>query len=65
MVGWLFRLLVGRFTACPHQWETLQMSRWKATYWNGHGNGHGNGPSALMRCKKCGEVKLEQLGKYL
>ncbi len=50
MIGWLYRLIVGTFKQCPHEWETIKQ---------GHvitqGIGH-TGRWYDLRCKKCGKI---------
>ncbi len=56
MLGWLWRVLVGRFRVCDHVWETVETTKVIAT------------PKAIphaydkhLRCTKCGNWKSVRL----
>jgi hypothetical protein len=51
MIGWLYRLIVGRFTDCRHEWEIHQTITGKYRVVGGEALIHS------LRCKKCGEMK--------
>jgi hypothetical protein len=51
MIGWLWRMVIGRFTTCHHRW----MVRESIT-----GNyviGNGTRRFYVLRCEKCGDMK--------
>lgn len=50
MIGWLWRIIVVRFTSCEHHWEKDHV----ASITNNMGNEIGY--LIVMRCKKCGEI---------
>lgn len=57
MLGFLWRLLVGRFSVCAHEWETVAtgpigMLDGKFTL---------TGHYYELRCKKCGDVTVRNL----
>lgn len=51
MIGWLWRILVGRVSSCQHEWETLEN--------RDIGNRKGNviGSYYILKCKKCGDMR--------
>ena len=51
MIGWLYRIIIGRFTSCEHKWEILE-TRHLMTGPNRHITQH------IQMCKHCG--KLDQ-----
>jgi len=52
MIGWIWRLLVGKFNSCDHEWETIESSTVQRREDNTR-----IGKSYVLRCKKCGEMK--------
>lgn len=57
MLGWLWRTLVGRFSACSHKWEQLsnyniRSSNEKTIV----------GTMYVLRCKECGNIKQVTIG---
>ena len=60
MIGWLWRMLVGRFTeppSCEHVWETKTTYECNRTY----GNQSSDYTKKHMNCTKCGEWKSVRL----
>lgn len=55
MIGWLYRMLVGRFNRCDHDWKLLG----EETVMTGP-NSHA--VRYTLQCKHCGEVTLKTLG---
>lgn len=53
MIGWLWRILVGRFTSCRHEWETVGRIALVASSKDTCPIGH----CYHLRCKKCGDYK--------
>lgn len=51
MLGYLYRILIGRFSSCEHVWETQSVCRVV------NHDGVSIGQSAYLRCTKCGEWK--------
>lgn len=54
MLGWLYRMIVGRFTSCSHQWAILQ----KINIFEG-----GSRPVQTdyqLCCEKCGILKYQK-----
>lgn len=51
MIGWLYRMIVGRFVSCRHSWETIRETEMMKegydlpvkTRWT-------------LRCKSCGDI---------
>jgi hypothetical protein len=55
MIGCLYRLLIGRFWQCRHDWNTEKFTTAKPTW--------GDSEVAVihcyhLRCKKCGDIKF-------
>lgn len=48
MLGWLYRVLIGSFHTCYHDWETMRTG----VGTNDDGN---RWPIVYLRCKKCGD----------
>jgi hypothetical protein len=50
MIGWLYRVLIGRFSRCDHKWETMETINVKdisdGTSWYRY----------ILKCEKCGEI---------
>lgn len=57
VIGWLWRVIVGNFTTCPHDWELLDD---RDIFINEKLAGH----SYLYRCKKCCDTKSAGLGRW-
>jgi hypothetical protein len=54
MLGLIYRLIVGRFNSCQHEWEVKQT--YTLTYeWRG------NQLVYVMQCKKCGDLKNHKI----
>ena len=51
MLGWLYRLIIGRFSNCDHEWEIIK------TYKIADTKGRHRTDRHLLSCKKCGELK--------
>ena len=52
MIGWLYRLIVGSFTHCRHEWETLGKEITDESY--------KKEIAVMLRCKKCGDVNVKK-----
>lgn len=57
MLGLLYRLIVGHFRSCSHEWETLReevhsQTGFMCTY---------KGTRYHLRCKKCGDITQRDL----
>ena len=50
MIGFLWRLIVGHFTQCNHNWETIDEGIVR-------GNGVEIGRLYVLKCKNCGDMK--------
>lgn len=52
MIGWLWRLIVGRFTSCHHHWVEMERIEWlhrsRDTLMD---------RSHVLRCEHCGDMK--------
>ena len=60
MIGFLYRLLIGKFTSCDHKWEILKE---KSVYNLADDGSYYNFPSYtkyVMRCDHCGEIKVKK-----
>ena len=58
MIGWLWRMIVGRFTACEHKWQTF--SEMKVTP-----RGRQEVIAGMLyglRCEKCGDITQRYVG---
>lgn len=53
MLGWLYRVVVGNFKSCKHEWEIIN----KGTV---SSQGRKVGVFYVLQCKHCGELKQEQ-----
>lgn len=54
MIGFLYRLIVGHFHRCLHEWETIEVG--KSTSWVGS-----VGKIFVLRCKKCGDIEQREI----
>lgn len=54
MLGWLYRMIIGRFSRCEHKWETADT----ATLSGGHG---ARGVRYILRCERCGDIKKRDI----
>lgn len=52
MLGWLYRLLVGNFKGCKHEWEILREYRRAGSRSDTSG-----GCGYVLKCKHCGDMK--------
>lgn len=52
MIGWLYRILIGHFHSCRHEWETKQVVKFEITR---DGAPYKTGDRVFMCCKKCGD----------
>ena len=52
MLGWLWRAIVGRFSHCQHQWETVDIRNITDSI-NGRTERY---QRYVLKCKKCGDV---------
>ncbi len=52
MIGWLWRLIVGRFTSCHHRWVELERINWVHNVTNQLGD-----QTRVLRCERCGDMK--------
>jgi hypothetical protein len=50
MLGWLYRMIIGRFSSCEHKWAKVATLSGK--YMHGGGECH----RWIMQCEKCGKV---------
>ena len=50
MIGWLWRVVFGRFTSCKHEFEIYQSGNYKSS-------GKVIGVVYHLRCTKCGDMK--------
>ena len=54
MLGWFYRIFVGRFSGCNHKWEAKERI---ATY----GPGNEETPAYhkyVLQCEHCGDMKI-------
>lgn len=58
MIGWLWRVLIGRFRECDHHWIILHREEIRGVDDFGDENGH-CWHEYHLRCEKCGEMKFE------
>lgn len=56
MIGWLWRLLIGRFTSCDHKWETKEELQYVTKDTRAPA-----GKRVLLRCEKCGDWTMRDL----
>jgi hypothetical protein len=54
MLGWLYRVIIGRFGYCQHTWKILC----KGQYTGDFGN---TGNYYDLQCTKCGKIKSKYL----
>lgn len=54
MLGFLYRLLVGRFTECKHEWEIIDINNYGR-------NNKIKGFLYALQCKKCGDVESRDI----
>ena len=50
MLGWLYRVLIGSFKSCDHEWEIYKQGN---MYIKGRCIGHWY----TQKCKKCGDIR--------
>lgn len=55
MLGWLYRVIVGKFKGCDHQWEVIGRTNRYST-----STGNCVGVRYALQCKHCGNIKFEQ-----
>lgn len=58
MLGWIWRLLVGRFSRCEHQWETVDVR----DVLDKTDGGEDRYKRYILRCQNCGDVCKRDLG---
>ena len=56
MIGWLYRLIVGRFSHCLHEYEIIKQKDMVAD------GCKVVGLLIISRCKKCGDIKVDEIG---
>lgn len=54
MLGWIWRMLVGRFSTCEHHWEVLKQLVIE------NNKNDSIGVEYHMKCSKCGEIKSKK-----
>jgi hypothetical protein len=60
MLGFLWRMIVGRFSMCDHQWETVEVR--PVVNWAGDERKVTDRfQRYILRCKKCGDVSKRDL----
>jgi hypothetical protein len=57
MLGWLWRVLVGNFISCQHNWDTFE----RVSVYGGLSNEIPTAHDFYLRCKNCGNVKRKRL----
>jgi hypothetical protein len=55
MIGFIWRVIIGRFASCSHRWETIDQKRIDYI------DTGTTGIIYIMRCKDCGEVKQKTI----
>lgn len=53
MLGWLWRMIVGRF-GCEHKWAEVDVKPYERNHEFG---GKSQGNAYILRCEKCGNMK--------
>jgi len=51
MIGFLWRLIVGRFTSCRHDWEEIEVIKQRGPY--------GIHVGVRLKCKHCGKQTIK------
>lgn len=54
VIGWLWRILIGRFTSCEHRWETMEKGQEQI-------DGRCIGYFVCLKCDKCGDWKSRSM----
>lgn len=53
MIGWLYRIIIGRFSQCEHKWSHAG----ELKEFGDRDDGLPTRYTILMRCDKCGDMK--------
>lgn len=56
MAGWIWRVLVGRFSRCQHEWKIIETNYFK------NERGKYVGLHHALQCAHCGDVKYKHSG---
>jgi len=49
MLGWLWLMIVGRFSNCDHVWKIIDQKQIRRSF--------ETGTRFILQCEKCGDVK--------
>jgi hypothetical protein len=54
MIGFIWRILIGRFTSCRHQWEIIEQNRLNII--NHTTGARREKTEFILRCSHCGDL---------
>jgi len=57
MLGWLWRVLVGRFSRCDHKWDVAEVRRVTDRI----DGGESRYQRYVLLCQKCGDVQSRDI----
>lgn len=57
MIGWIWRLIVGRFSRCDHKWKILHSLEYARSSKSTEGHTRKiEGMQHTLQCEKCGDL---------
>ena len=60
MLGWLYRMIVGRFSTCEHKWVVLK----EVALYEDSLSAAPCGVRYELQCSKCGDLKSQEFNSY-
>lgn len=57
MLGWLWRVIVGRFSSCQHVWTVRDEGSYEREWASG---AEQTGLWFVLQCSKCGDLKTKE-----
>lgn len=58
MLGWIYRIIFGRFGGCEHKWSIIKEQPMTSSY---PGGGEKDYIRFTLQCGKCGNVKCKNI----
>ncbi len=62
MIGWIWRMIVGRFSRCDHKWKIIQSLEYmkRSESIEGHTR-RIEGMQHTLQCEKCGDLMKREI----